>query len=202
MLPTQLLWLCDQVAHAFQVPALCKVRKGRGTHYVFGASEVKSLGHPSDSSRKRGISTEYALRGRRMRFPIAVGVLTSSGRDAGITELFCGLPYFPATDVPVVPGLSVRTPGHSDRQVLRDRVLQVLVHPGGQHRCGQSLMDFDRQWFEDWRPNRTDHDAGIDVVVRPPTLLEVVGTEAGSADCNALVTATRSRAGSGWWVCA
>ena len=45
MLPTQLLWLCNPVAHAFQVPALCKVRKGRGTHYVFGASEVKSLGH-------------------------------------------------------------------------------------------------------------------------------------------------------------
>ena len=48
MLPTQLLWLCNPVAHAFQVPALCKVRKGRGTHYVFGASEVKSLGHPPD----------------------------------------------------------------------------------------------------------------------------------------------------------
>ena len=28
MLPTQLLWLCDQIAHGFQVPALCKVRKG------------------------------------------------------------------------------------------------------------------------------------------------------------------------------
>ena len=50
MLPTQLLWLCNQVAHAFQVPALCKVRKGRGTHYVFGASEVKSLGHPPRSA--------------------------------------------------------------------------------------------------------------------------------------------------------
>ena len=46
MLPTQLLWLCNPVAHVFQVPALCKVRKGRGTHYVFGASEVTSLGHP------------------------------------------------------------------------------------------------------------------------------------------------------------
>ena len=44
MLPTQLLWLCNPVAHAFQVPALCKVRKGRGTHYVVGASEVKNLG--------------------------------------------------------------------------------------------------------------------------------------------------------------
>jgi hypothetical protein len=37
MLPTQLLWLCNPVAHAFLVPALCKVR---GTHYVFGASEA------------------------------------------------------------------------------------------------------------------------------------------------------------------
>src|SRR6478609_6576274 len=46
MLPTQLLWLCNPVAHAFQVPALCKVRKGRGTHFVFLASEVKSLDHP------------------------------------------------------------------------------------------------------------------------------------------------------------
>ena len=45
MLPTQLLWLCSPIAHAFHVPALCKVRKGRGTHYVVGASEVKSLGH-------------------------------------------------------------------------------------------------------------------------------------------------------------
>ena len=28
----------------FQVPALCQVRKGRGTHYVYGATEIKSLG--------------------------------------------------------------------------------------------------------------------------------------------------------------
>ena len=73
MLPTQLLWLCNPVAHAFQIPALCKVRKGRGTHYVFGASEVKSLGHPSDSSRKRSISIGYALHDRRRRLPIAAG---------------------------------------------------------------------------------------------------------------------------------
>ena len=46
MQPTELLWLCDPVAHAFQVPALCQVRKGRGTHCVYGASKVKSLGHP------------------------------------------------------------------------------------------------------------------------------------------------------------
>ena len=49
MLPTQLLWLCTPIAHAFHVPALCKVRKGRGTHYVVGASEVKNLGHPPRS---------------------------------------------------------------------------------------------------------------------------------------------------------
>src|SRR6476661_3614869 len=35
MLPTQLLWLRHPLSHAFQVPALCKVRKGRGTYYVF-----------------------------------------------------------------------------------------------------------------------------------------------------------------------
>ncbi len=46
MLPRQLLWLCNPVTHAFQIPALCKVRKGRGTHYVFCASEVKNLGYP------------------------------------------------------------------------------------------------------------------------------------------------------------
>src|SRR4249919_872857 len=45
MLTTQFLSLYNPVAHAFQVPALCKVRKGRGTHCVYGASEVKSLGH-------------------------------------------------------------------------------------------------------------------------------------------------------------
>ncbi len=49
MLPTQLLRLCNHIAHAFHDPALCKVRKGRGTHYLVGASEVKSLGHPPDT---------------------------------------------------------------------------------------------------------------------------------------------------------
>ena len=58
MLPTQLLWLCNPVAHAFQVPALCKVRKGRGTHYVFGASEVKSLGHPAIIQFRKSLTTE------------------------------------------------------------------------------------------------------------------------------------------------
>ncbi len=45
MLPTQLLWLCNPVAHAFQVPALRKGAKEGGTHFVFGPSEIKSLGH-------------------------------------------------------------------------------------------------------------------------------------------------------------
>src|SRR5205823_712775 len=40
-------------------------------------------------------------------------------------------------------------------------------------------MQLDRQWFEDWRPKRTDHDAGINVLVRLPTLPEVVGTQTG-----------------------
>jgi len=40
-------------------------------------------------------------------------------------------------------------------------------------------MYLDRQWLKEWRPNRTDHDAGIDVVVWPPTLLEIVGTQVG-----------------------
>jgi hypothetical protein len=31
---------------AFVVPALRKVREGRGTHRVGGGEEVKSLGHP------------------------------------------------------------------------------------------------------------------------------------------------------------
>jgi hypothetical protein len=46
MLPTLCFPLCNPVAHALQVPALCTVRKGRGIHYVLGASEVKSPGHP------------------------------------------------------------------------------------------------------------------------------------------------------------
>ena len=41
-------------------------------------------------------------------------------------------------------------------------------------------MHLGRQWFEGWRPDRTDHDAGIDVVVRPPTLLELSGPSLGS----------------------
>jgi len=46
MLPTQLLSVLHTPgAHAFQVPVLCRVRKGRCTHCVYGAGEVKNLGH-------------------------------------------------------------------------------------------------------------------------------------------------------------
>jgi len=34
------------VTHAFQVPALCKARKGRGTHYVFLRQRGQEPGHP------------------------------------------------------------------------------------------------------------------------------------------------------------
>ena len=62
MLPTQLLWLCNQIAHAFQVPALCTVRKGRGTHYLVGASEVKSLGYPPINAGCRILCPPQPLR--------------------------------------------------------------------------------------------------------------------------------------------
>ena len=54
MLPTQFLRSATRSAHAFQVPpALCKVRKGRGIHYVLGAREAKSLGHPPSRTPPR-----------------------------------------------------------------------------------------------------------------------------------------------------
>src|ERR1700730_6434296 len=40
-------------------------------------------------------------------------------------------------------------------------------------------MYLDRQWLKHWCPNRTDHDAGIDVVVWPSNLLESFGTHVG-----------------------
>src|SRR5207237_4064124 len=40
-------------------------------------------------------------------------------------------------------------------------------------------MYLGRQWLKHRRPHRADHDAGIDVVIRPPTLLEIIGTQAG-----------------------
>ena len=47
MLPTQLLWLCNPVTHAFQISARCKVRKRTGHPLCFFcASEVKNLGYP------------------------------------------------------------------------------------------------------------------------------------------------------------
>ena len=47
MLPTQRLSFCTNlVAYAVVVPALCRLRKGRGTLRLVCASEFKSLGHP------------------------------------------------------------------------------------------------------------------------------------------------------------
>jgi hypothetical protein len=53
MLPTRpLSFRTNPVAYAFVVPALCKLRKGRGTLRFVCASEIKSLGHqPSYLSR-------------------------------------------------------------------------------------------------------------------------------------------------------
>jgi hypothetical protein len=42
-----------------------------------------------------------------------------------------------------------------------------------------SLMYLSWQWFEHWRPTRTDHNAGIDVLFRPPTTPEIVRAQAG-----------------------
>ena len=47
MLPTRSLSLCTKpIAHAFVVPALRKVREGRGTPFIAKANELKSLGRP------------------------------------------------------------------------------------------------------------------------------------------------------------
>ena len=46
------------------------------------------------------------------------------GRNPGITELLCRLPYLPATDIPVRASCRVSVSGQAKRQVLRDRVLQ------------------------------------------------------------------------------
>ena len=47
MLPTRLFVLLHKpIAYAFVVPALCKLRKGRGTLGFVCASEFKGLGHP------------------------------------------------------------------------------------------------------------------------------------------------------------
>src|SRR5258708_23036498 len=35
-------------------------------------------------------------------------------------------------------------------------------------------MGLDGQWLKHWGPDWTDHDAGINVVIRPPPLFEVV----------------------------
>ena len=106
-------------------------------------------------------------------------VLDKFSRDAGLAELSCRLPYLAATDIPVGTGLTVRALGDSDGQVLRDRILQVLIHPGGKKGCGESLTYLGRQGFEHWRPDGTDHDAGIDIVIRTPTLFEIVRAQVG-----------------------
>jgi hypothetical protein len=47
MLPTPFLFLRHKpAALCVAVPALRKVREGRGTHCIGEASEIKSLGHP------------------------------------------------------------------------------------------------------------------------------------------------------------
>ncbi len=90
MLTTQFLSLYNPVAHAFQVPALCKVRKGRGTHFVFGASEVKSLDRPARPILAASTASVLDTRGT-----VGVGgspllqALDQRGRDAGVAELFC-----------------------------------------------------------------------------------------------------------------
>jgi hypothetical protein len=63
-------------------------------------------------------------------------VLDKFGRDAGLAELSCRLPDLATTNIPVGTGLTVRALGDSDGQVLRDRILQVLIHPGGKKGCG------------------------------------------------------------------
>src|SRR6266478_4459131 len=105
--------------------------------------------------------------------------LDQVGSDAGITESLSRLPYLPAADIPVGAGRSVGLRRQPKGQVLRHRVLEVLIHPCGKQRPGQSPMNLNGHGFEDWRPNRTDHDSWVDVLVRPPTLPEVVRAQMG-----------------------
>jgi hypothetical protein len=53
------------------------------------------------------------------------------GCDAGLAESLSRLPYFPATNIPVVTRWTVRVHEAGHRQVHGDRVLQVLVQPCG-----------------------------------------------------------------------
>lgn len=48
MLQTQCMFsvYVNSVVLAFVVPALRKVREGRGTHFIADAGDIKSLGHP------------------------------------------------------------------------------------------------------------------------------------------------------------
>ena len=46
MLPTQLLWPCNPVTHAFQFPPFAKCAKDGAPSMVFCASEVTNPGYP------------------------------------------------------------------------------------------------------------------------------------------------------------
>jgi hypothetical protein len=61
MLPTQLLSVLHKppLLHALVVPALCRVRKGRGTRCVLGASEVKA-GPPAKLLLSAPLQTGYS----------------------------------------------------------------------------------------------------------------------------------------------
>jgi len=62
MLPTQLLFFpTKSVAHAFVVPALCKLRKGRGTRICGGFCSLKA-GPPAPPTLRFPERTGVALR--------------------------------------------------------------------------------------------------------------------------------------------
>lgn len=118
--------------------------------------------------------------------------------DAGGAELFRRSPCSAAADVDVRPVRSVIALKRRNGQVSGDGVLEILFHPCGEQGFCQRTSYFKWQWFEDGFPDWTDHDAGIDALIRPPTLAEVIRpSNRGSEDCKDLVTATRRRTGSG-----
>jgi hypothetical protein len=63
--------------------------------------------------------------------------------------------------------------------------LLVLVHPSGKQGRSESLIYLVWERFEDRRPKRADHDARIDVLVRSPTVAEVIGSNmwVGGLEC-------------------
>jgi hypothetical protein len=72
----------DPLAQAFPTPALRKVREGRGTRCMIDASEIKSLGHPSEPGMRIScghFTTQWRLarrcwRGSRSRVPRLVPI--------------------------------------------------------------------------------------------------------------------------------